>query len=93
MKPEEASDELVEAVGRTTLARLKRLEAAADKAADKFHRELALTMQVGKPVRWEYNGYPQTGHVVMTGCGNRVKVENERTGKEVWITFYQLLPY
>lgn len=40
---------------------------------------------IGGAVSWVVGKNTQFGYVVMHGCIERLKVRNERTGKEVWL--------
>lgn len=43
------------------------------------------------PIRWQRNGFHR-GWVVDHNMGVRIKVRNERTQRELWITAYDILP-
>ena len=45
--------------------------------------------RIGDDVEWTVNGV-HFGKVVMHGYGDRVKVENEKSGRQRWITAAQI---
>ncbi len=45
---------------------------------------------VGGEIRWERSGHSQIGTVEMWGSGNRIKVQNNSTGKSYWIHFFHV---
>jgi hypothetical protein len=59
-------------------------------AEDEVERILRRDYQPGVAVRWEKNGAHQ-GVVVMNGSGDRIKVRNIRTGRELWIYAYRIV--
>ncbi len=42
-------------------------------------------------VRWDHHGYRQSGEVIRRFCGGRIKVLNEATGCERWITAHDIV--
>ena len=74
------------------LAALQRQRKAIDR---KIQRLSKVTLfPIGAPVFWlrQRNGesYVQRGTIVMHGYDDRFKVENSATGKQFWLTAYQL---
>ena len=48
---------------------------------------------VGSDVAWDRGGHTQYGTILVTNnyrAGDRFKVRNDATGKEYWITFYDI---
>lgn len=72
------------------LVKLKDAARAAEKALDDaiaaaFPEDKAITWKRGRGDGVKY------GHVVMHGDGERIKVRNDDTGKDYWITLYDVL--
>jgi hypothetical protein len=59
------------------------------KTAAEMVRVLKRDYPEGGPIRWDRNGI-HSGTVVMHSGGKRIKVRNERTGKEFWIYAYSI---
>lgn len=70
-----------------TLHRLRRQRKALD---DKIDDVLRANWPADGPIAWKKAGLLQRGTVVRHGYGQRVLVRNDRTGKEVWITDYDV---
>lgn len=72
---------------------LDQLKAQRDYARSVARQTEALVRRVlplGSTVWWERGGNIQIGHVAAYGGEDRLKVHNERTGKDVWIDTYTL---
>lgn len=57
-------------------------------ANDRKHAAIAKIMRPGRVITWAHNGngYLQTGVILKGG-----KVQNYKTGKEVWVDIHQVL--
>lgn len=65
----------------------KRLaKALAERARAEKNIESALKKEYppGAPIRWARNGV-HSGSVILNGYIDRIKVRNERTGRELWV--------
>ena len=67
----------------------------AQRKVQAAERNLEIIMHEEYPllsyVRWDHHGYEQSGEVVRRACGERIKVRNDSTGCERWITAYDIV--
>lgn len=63
-------------------------------AKEDLQTVVAEVFPIGADVHWEKGGHRQHGKVTLHGHrGGRIRVENERTQKEYWITMYDVVGY
>ena len=72
----------------TNLIRLLEKRAALSKMIDSAWRK---EFPVGTRVVWRVGDYCRYGHVIDHGHSERLKVKNEKTGKELWLDIYRIL--
>lgn len=74
------------------MSELDKLIKRRERICEEIDRAWRKEFPIGCYVQWTIGHYRQSGEVVMHGHTERMKVRNERTGKEVWLDLYRVNP-